>query len=72
MCGGVMVRRGLECVMGGDWVGAEMGGEQACSKKTPTLTSVRCAGAALALKGSWASLVVRSGAESRDTNRSKM
>ena len=49
----------------------EMGGEDACSKKTPTLTSVRCSGAACALKSSCATLVVRSGAEGRDTKRSK-
>ena len=60
--GGLRVPRVLEGV-GGCW---------ACSKKTPTLTSVRCVGAAVALKSSWVSFVVRSGAEGRETSRWKM
>jgi hypothetical protein len=51
---------------------AGAGGGGACSKKTPTLTSERCAGADWALKSSWSSFVVRSGAEGRETKRSKM
>ena len=42
-----------------------------CSKKTPTLTSVRCAGSAVALNGSCFNLELRLGADGRETKSLK-